>query len=118
MRTLLKTLPLLCILFILSACTDQLQNETMEDTAETFLQAIIDGDTETIEALNRDPEYPSTEVMSKFGPMLSGMNLEDLEMEFDKEKNELQFHIDSSEGGFYWLNIELIGERYFVTNVS
>lgn len=105
------------VITLLAACGDDIKNDTMEDTAKTFIQAIIDGDTETVEALNRDQAYPTAEIMQKLGPKLAGMKLEDLELEFDEVTNEYQFHINAEDGGYYWLTIELIGEEYFVTNV-
>lgn len=110
-------------LFILFASTflmgcsgkDESQS-TMEGTAEAFVQALIDGDEEVIGKLNRDATNPTEYVIQEEAPKFSGISIDDLSFEYDKDKHEVL--VENKDGSIrYWLDIEKIGEEYFVTKI-
>lgn len=115
---LLKGLSLLLFTtFLLTACGEpEIKNSSMEETAETFVQALIDGDEKVIDELNHDAQNPTSEIMQKHAPKFSGKNIEDIKFEVLKESDEVEIEYVDSDGSIrYWFTIEKIGEEYFVT---
>lgn len=100
---------------ILTACGEQ-GNETMQGTAESFVQALIDGDEEKIDELNRNAGEPTKYVIQKHAPKFSGLKVSDFDFEIDEGKNEVKITNETNGKKIrYWLTIEKIGEEYFVT---
>ncbi|MEK6190621.1 MAG: hypothetical protein N2A99_06495 [Carnobacterium alterfunditum] len=113
---LLKVIILTLIaLTLLSACGEK-EDATMLSTAETLVQALIDGDEETIEKLNRDTGETTESILQKDAPKFSGLSLEDFTFEINEEKKEVKvLHESSDKKVRYWWIIEKINEEYVVT---
>ncbi|MEK5105025.1 hypothetical protein MKX83_24090 [Cytobacillus sp. FSL M8-0252] len=102
---------------LLVACGESNSKQgSIEKTSESFVQALIDGDKEVIEKINRDTNYPADYVLSDLSPKYQGLQLDDINFEY--EDNEVKItHKLKEENVRYKLKIEKIGEEYFVVTI-
>lgn len=94
----------------------KVNNSTIEETAETFVQAMIDADEDILNEIYRNPEDPLEYMLPDEGPEFSGLSLNDFSFLYE-EDNEVQLERKDGEGPVYWIRIEMIGDKYFVTNM-
>jgi hypothetical protein len=94
----------------------KVKNSSIEETAETFVQAMIDADEDILNEVYRNPEDPLEYMLPDEGPEFSGLSLNDFSFEYE-EDNEVQLERKDGEGPIYWIKIEMIGDKYFVTNM-
>ncbi|NUH84789.1 hypothetical protein HUN92_13775 [Bacillus firmus] len=105
--------------FFLVACgSKQSSQETVQGTAEAFVQALIDADEKTLKNLNRDETNPTDHLLSSIAPKFSDLKIEDITFELDKKKNEVLVEYKGEETIRYWLDVEKIGDKYFVTKLT
>lgn len=106
------------ILFLVACGEKQSSQETFQGTAEAFVQALIDGDEKTLENLNRDETNPTDHLLSSIAPKFTDLKIEDINFELDEEKNEVLVEYKGEETIRYWLDVEKIGDKYFVTKLT
>ncbi|MGE6756033.1 hypothetical protein ACQKFO_21770 [Rossellomorea sp. NPDC071047] len=94
----------------------QIKNGTIKETAETFVQGMISADENVLNKIYQNPEDPLEYMLPDEGPEFSGLTLDDFIFEFE-EDNEVQLERKDGEGSIYWLEIEKIGDEYFVTGM-
>jgi hypothetical protein len=118
MKKIKFTLTIFLILLSLVACSDgEKPQSSMQGTAETFVQALIDGDEKTVDKLNRDDLNPTDYVMSDLAPKFSGLKLKDFTFETDKDEQEVKVKHDNLDG-IYWLTIEKNEDKFYITSVQ
>ena len=118
MKKLLFTLTIFLLLLSLVACSEGEESQsTMHGTAESFVQALIDGDEKTVDKLNRDELNPTNYVMSDIAPKFTGLKLENFTFETDKDEQEVKVKNDNLDG-IYWLKIEKNENKYYITSVK
>lgn len=105
-------------IFMVACGSKQNSQETFQGTAEAFVQALIDGDEKTLGNLNRDETNPTDHLLSSIAPKFSDLKIEDITFELDEEKNEVLVEYKGEETIRYWLDIEKIGDKYFVTKLT
>lgn len=106
-------------MFVLAACANNSNSsdtpQTVEQTAEIFVQALIDGNEETLSKLNYDQTYPTAYVLNDIAPQFSGLKLSDLTFELE-ESDKVSVEYDQGEVR-YSFRIEKIGEDFVVTKI-
>lgn len=117
MRQLRKLIVIGVVLILLAACGNE-KEDTMMDVAESFVQALIDGDKETLKRLNGDPRVDPDILLYDFGSDFSGSSLEAIDFELIEEDNEVKIaHEKGGSRKLYWIRIEEIGGKLLVTNM-
>lgn len=118
MKQLIFTLTIFLLSLSLVACSDgEKSQSSMQGTAETFVQALIDGDEKTVDKLNHDDLNPTNYIMSDIAPKFSGLKLENFTFETDKYEQEVKVKNDNLDG-IYWLKIEKNESKYYITSVQ
>jgi hypothetical protein len=106
---------ILCI--FLSACNG-VKNKTVEDTAETFVQALIDGDEEMLNEINKsDPlDFPTHYLISDYAPKFADYKVSDFQYGINEDEGivEIQSKNDIDEL-YYKISIVKIGKEYYFT---
>lgn len=104
---------------VLAACATNSNSsgtpKTVEQTAEIFVQALIDGNEETLSKLNYDQTYPTAYVLNDIAPQFSGLTISDLTFELE-ESDKVSVEYDQGEVR-YSFRIEKIGEDFVVTKI-
>lgn len=108
----------LSILFLVACGTDDNSQESITETSKSFVQALINADEETLGKINRDINYPSDYLITNISPKYSDFTIDEITIEIDEEKNEVLIsHVNNDETIRYWLTIEKIDGKYFVTKI-
>lgn len=95
-------------------CT-RVKQGSMEDAAKTFIQAMIDGDKETLEIINRSDSYnlPTHFLLSQYASDFAEYKISDFRFEADEEKRLVDV-IKKDTGNVYLiLKIEKQGDKYY-----
>lgn len=105
---------LLAVSIILSGCGGVKQG-SMEDTAKTFFQAMVNGDEETLNKINKsDPlDQPTHFLISYYAPGYADLDISDFYFEVDEEKGRVQVKRKATDKVFASYNIEKIGNKYY-----
>ncbi len=105
----------LFMIVLLTSCSNVEKSNTVEGTAKIFVQSLIDGDEEKFEQVNKNPGETTKGAMERYGPEFSGLDISDFH--FETNANEVTIsHGIGDKRIRYWLTIEKIGNRYFVTH--
>lgn len=89
---------------------------SIEETARTFVQAMIDSDEEVLKQIYRNPKDPLEYMLPEKGPEFAGMNIDDFIFLLEND-GEVQLERKDGKGNIYWLKIEMIGDKYYITNL-
>ncbi|MEQ3505470.1 hypothetical protein ABMY47_21995, partial [Pseudoalteromonas sp. BZP1] len=91
----------------------------MESTAKTFVQAVIDGDGEVLNTINKSGEWalPTDYVLSELGPEFSGRSLDEFTFTVNEERSLVMF--ESEDGEIKQAaRFEPVGEKYYFMDMS
>lgn len=105
----------LLIIFVLGGCTTKHKIDSAEETAKIFVQSLIDGDEEKFDQINKNPGETTQGAMGRYAPEFSGLKLSDFNFETNGDEITVT-HGNGDKRIRYWLTIEKIGDKYFVTH--
>lgn len=106
----------LVLLTTLMGCGGK-EESTLLGTAEAYVDALIEGDLESLEKLTGPASDPADYILQEYGPEFSGLDSSDFQFEVEEEDVVKIIHEKDGERLRYWLRIEKIGEKYLVTNM-
>ncbi|GIO42277.1 hypothetical protein J41TS4_20350 [Paenibacillus apis] len=105
----------LVVAVMLMGCSKGISNDTPEAAAKTFIEALINGDEDTLNKINRSSslDYPTSYLLSDFAPEYADRKIEDFTFEVISNEKVLA---QSKDGEKKWtLRIKKIGDGYFFT---
>lgn len=109
------TLILLLIgsLFTLVACGG-IKNDTEEEAVKTFIQAAVNGDSETLNEVYSGNRFTTEEIIFEFDGALTEEEIDELELDFYDED---RVSIGAPDGFSIDLSFEAYEGKYYVTNI-
>ncbi len=102
------------IVTALTACGGVKQG-TMEDTAKTFVQALIDGNEDVLNEINKSGpmNFPTHYLMSDYAPEFADFKISDFSFDVNEEKEIVEIVKKGEEKAFKKLKISKIGDKYY-----
>lgn len=110
---------LVCCVFLLCACGKPINQSTMGLTAKSFVQALIEGNSQAIELMNKSTSlsWSTDSLVKEISPKFTDTRLDDYKFDLypyndivkvsksDNESSALYFEIKKIEDKFYFFNI-------------
>ncbi|TYQ18268.1 UNVERIFIED_CONTAM: hypothetical protein Cloal_0690 [Acetivibrio alkalicellulosi] len=108
--------------FIQPHMSSKPNNSTPENAAKTFINALIRGDEEMLNKINRsDPfHYPTHYLLSDFASEYSNYKLSDFEIKVvEEKKNKYKVSVQTYDEKInVWLRIDPIGGSYYFNRIE
>lgn len=104
---------LIASLFTLSACGG-IKNDTEEEAVKTFLQAAIDGDSETLKEVYVGNRMTTEEIILGLSGDLTEEDIDELELDFYSEGS---VRFGTPVGSSLDMDLELYEGKYYITNL-
>ncbi|WP_377887529.1 hypothetical protein [Alkalihalobacillus sp. R86527] len=119
MKSKIKFVMLLGLLGMLLTGCGSIDQSSMESTAQTFVQAVIDGDEEVLNTINKSDEWswPTNYVLSELGPDFSGRSLDEFTFTVNKERSLVMFESEDEEIKKA-ARFKPVGEKYYFMDMS
>ncbi|MGG2201875.1 hypothetical protein [Paenibacillus validus] len=116
----MKAFKSLCLAAVLALSLTACGGGGSQDAAaKSFVQALIDGNEETLKEINKSGmlDYPTHYLISDFAPKFADRKVKDFSFEADKDKGIVT--VKSSDGKLdYKLKIEKIGDKFYFTGMG
>lgn len=88
---------------------------SLEAISRTFVQAMIDADKVVLKQIYNNPKVPLEYMLPDEGPFFAGTNIEEYIIEVTGE-SEVKVKRKDEEGPTYWMEVEMIGNEYYITD--
>lgn len=97
----------------LSACGG-IKNDTEEEVVKTFIQAAVDGDSETLKEVYAGNRFTTEEIIFELDGALTEEDIDELELDFYSED---RVRIGTPDGFSLDMSLELYEGKYYITNL-
>lgn len=114
MRKIMPLMLIVVLMFTAIGCSS-IKNGTPEQAAETFMQAMIEGDEKVIDELNKSDVfmYPTHFLISEYCPKYADLNISDYDFKANQKQNIVTMYDKSTGEDVLRLKISKIGDKYY-----